>query len=150
MRVDGCFTCRNTAAVDVPIRERIVRTEQWRVAHATHSAIVGWLILAPVEHVTALDELSSDAAEQLGPMLSDLTRALKFVTGCVKTYVVLLAEKPGFAHLHFHVVPRAADLAEQFRGPRVFALLEAADGQRVPNARQDEIALALQEALRDR
>jgi diadenosine tetraphosphate (Ap4A) HIT family hydrolase len=62
------------------------------------------------------------------------------VTGCRKTYVLLLAEKEGFGHVHFHVVPRAADLPEEFRGPRVFGLLGVPVHDQVPEEEQDRPA----------
>lgn len=142
-----CFTCRNTADPDAPVRERILRTEHWRVAHAFDTALPGWLILAPLAHVASLDELSPAAAGELGTILRDLTSALKAVTGCAKTYVLLLAEKPGFAHLHFHVVPRASDLGEEHTGPGIFGLLGAAPEDQVPADEQDRLGRSIQQEL---
>ena len=45
------------------------------------------------------------------------------MVGCEKTYVALFAEAEGFSHVHFHVVPRMADLDPSLHGPRVFQLL---------------------------
>jgi diadenosine tetraphosphate (Ap4A) HIT family hydrolase len=70
------------------------------------------------------------------------------VTGCQKTYVVQFAEAEGFSHVHFHVLPRPADLPAEHRGPRVFGLLGAAEGERVSADRMDEVAEALTERLR--
>lgn len=147
MLLDDCFSCRNTADPDAPERERVWRTEHWRVAHAADAALPGWLVLLPVEHVTSLDALSTDAAAELGGLLKDLTEALIRVTACLKTYVMLLAEAEGFSHLHFHVVPRAADLPADLRGPRIFALLGADEERRVPDTEQDAIAVRIREVL---
>ena len=73
----------------------------------------------PAWHVIALDELSPAEAAALGPVLRAVTSALREVTGCAKTYVALFAEAEGFGHVHFHVVPRHADLDPQLRGPRI-------------------------------
>lgn len=145
--VDDCFSCRNTADPDAPERERVWRTEHWRVAHATDAALPGWLVVLPVEHATSLDHVSAEAAAELGGLLRALTEALIRVTGCVKTYVMLLAEAEGFSHLHFHVVPRAADLADDLRGPRIFGLLGADEVHRVPDDEQDALAVRIREAL---
>ena len=142
-----CYTCRSTADPAPPDRERILRTDHWRVAHAFDTALPGWLILAPTVHIASLDELSAEAAIELGTVLRDLTSALKAVTGCAKTYVLLVAEKPGFAHLHFHVVPRAVDMGDEHRGPAVFGLLGVEPDEQVPSAEQDRIARALQREL---
>ena len=52
-------------------------------------------------------DLDDDEARELGPLLSDVSAALRDVVGCEKTYVV----------------PRQADLPEAHSGPRVFGLL---------------------------
>jgi diadenosine tetraphosphate (Ap4A) HIT family hydrolase len=86
------------------------------VAHAFDVAIPGWLVLLTRRHVTALDELTADEAAGLGPLLRALTAALREVTGCQKTYVALFAEAEGFAHVHFHVVPREPGLPAESAG----------------------------------
>lgn len=60
------------------------------------------------------------------------------MTGCVKTYVMQLAEAEGFAHVHFHVVPRAAHVDEDVQGPRVFTQLGRPVGERVPEQEQEQ------------
>jgi diadenosine tetraphosphate (Ap4A) HIT family hydrolase len=77
----------------------------------------------------------------------ELSRALEAVVGCVKTYVVLFAEAEGFSHLHVHVVPRAADIPADRRGPRVFGYLSDDESARVPAAEMDRIAAAVAAAL---
>lgn len=142
---DDCYACRHSADPDAPPRERVVRTAYWRAAHDFSTALPGWLVLLPVRHVTSLDELTPEESAELGPLLSGLTAALKDVTGCVKTYVLLLAEKDGFAHLHFHVVPRAADLPEELTGPRILTLLGS--DHPVPPAEQDDLARRIGAAM---
>ena len=142
-----CLVCRNTAAPDLPIRERIVQTASWRVAHAFNTGLPGWLVLVPTVHITALAELSEAAAAELGPMLRDLSEALQQVVGCVKTYVVLLAEAEGFSHVHFHVVPRMPDLPPELRGPRIFQLLGLPPEQSVGEAEMDRLGQAIHDQL---
>ena len=144
---DVCFTCGNNERLDLPPRERIYVGPGWRVAHAFGTALPGWLVLVPRRHVTALDELTAAEAEELGPLLRAVTRALRETTGCDKTYVALFAEAEGFAHAHFHVVPRHRDLDPGLRGPRVFNLLGADADRSVPDAAMDEIALSIAAAL---
>ena len=134
-----CYACEQSG-LDAPFRERFVREAGWRVAHDFNSSLEGWLILAPLRHVHALDELTADEACALGDLLRKASVALKSVTGCEKTFVMLFAEAEGFAHLHVHVVPRMPDQPDDRRGPAVFGYLE--DGP-LPPERRDEIAEAL-------
>lgn len=147
MLVADCYACGRNADAAAPLRDRIVRTDSWRVMHVTETSLPGWLVLVPMTHIESLDQLSEAAAAELGPLLRRLTRALIAVTGCVKTYVLLVAEKPGFAHLHFHIVPRAAAMADEQMGPGVFALLGVSADEQVPLADQDRLAAALRTAL---
>jgi diadenosine tetraphosphate (Ap4A) HIT family hydrolase len=135
-----CYACEQSGP-DAPSRERFVREAGWRVAHDFNSSLEGWLILAPLRHVHALDELTADEALALGDLLRKASVALKSVTGCEKTYVMLFAEAPGFAHLHVHVVPRMPDQPNDRRGPDVFGYLK--DGRPLPPERRDEVAEAL-------
>ena len=135
-----CYACEQSG-VDAPFRERFVRRGGWRVAHDFNSSLEGWLILAPLRHVHSLDELTPEEATALGELLRESSIALRSVTGCVKTYVMLFAEAEGFAHLHVHVVPRMQDQPADRRGPAVFGYLK--DGQPVTADRRDAIASAL-------
>ena len=138
--VDACYAC-TAAAPDALLRERIVRERGWRLAHDFKSSLEGWLILAPLRHVRGLHELSAEEAVAMGDLLRRASLALRAVTGCEKTYVMLFAEAEGFEHLHLHVVPRMADQPEDRRGPRVFAFMQ--DDAPVSPERRDEIAEAI-------
>lgn len=143
-----CFSCHNNERLgSLPPRELVAADDHWRVAHAFDSALPGWLILAPRRHVTSIADLTDAEAASLGTWQVRLSRALHVVTGCSKTYVVQFAEKEGFAHVHFHVVPRMPDLPADRRGPRVFAYLGAAEEERVDEQRRDDLAAALRAEL---
>ncbi|MEV5787840.1 hypothetical protein AB0L42_43925 [Streptomyces sp. NPDC052287] len=57
------------------------------------------------------------------------------------------AEAEGFAHVHFHIVPRMADLRPEHRGPGIFALLRGPEQERVSAEQADHLALALRAHL---
>jgi len=124
----------------------VVTTDRWRVAHAFDTSLPGWLVALPRRHVESVARLDGQEAAELGPLLADLSRGLATVTGCVKTYVMLFAEAPGFTHLHVHVVPRMADVPPDELGPRVFVRLGVAEGQRVPAPERDRLAVAIRRA----
>jgi diadenosine tetraphosphate (Ap4A) HIT family hydrolase len=143
-----CYSCSHNDDFDrLPPRERIAADAHWRVAHAFNSSLAGWLVLLPRRHVTSLAELTDPEAAALGVWQVRLSRALTEVTGCVKTYVIQFAEKEGFAHVHFHLVPRMTGLPPERRGPAIFKYLDSTDADRVTIEQQDQVALALQAAL---
>jgi diadenosine tetraphosphate (Ap4A) HIT family hydrolase len=146
---DGlCVICALNASPDLPPRERVYVGARWRVAHAFGTSLPGWLVVLPRRHVIALDELTAEEAADLGPLLRALTAALREVLGCSKTYVALFAEAEGFAHIHFHVVPRSPDLDQSLRGRRVFGLLGGDPAGHLPNEVMDQAASRIGEALR--
>ncbi|MCW3839472.1 HIT family protein [Micromonospora yasonensis] len=147
----GCFTCENTARFDeLPPRERIAADEHWRAAHAVGTGLPGWLVLVPHRHVLTIADLTDVEAAGLGYWQVRLSRALQAVTGCAKTYVVQFAEAEGFGHVHFHVIPRPADLPADRRGPNVFGFLGQPDGQAISAGQMDAVAVALTEWLQQR
>lgn len=144
---DACYSCRHSALAERSPRDWIVERDGWRVAHAINSALPGWLVVLPLRHVLSLTELTGDEAAALGPLLTDTSRALQRVTGCAKTYVVLLAEAEGFQHLHFHVVPRMADWPREVQGVGVFSFLRRAPSEQLSEQVMDEFALRLRPAF---
>jgi diadenosine tetraphosphate (Ap4A) HIT family hydrolase len=143
---DDCHACRlNDQFESLPPREHIAADDSWRVAHAFNSSLPGWLVLLPRRHVTSIADLTPAEAATLGTWQVRLSQALRTVTGCAKTYVIQLAEKEGFAHVHFHIVPRAADLRAEHRGPAIFHYLT--DGDPLTEPQRDELALSLRAAL---
>lgn len=148
MPIPNCYACgKESGFDDLPPRERIVADEHWRVVHALDTALPGWLVLLPRRHVTAVHELTDAEAAALGSWQVRLSRALHRVTGCAKTYVVQFAEAEGFAHVHFHIVPRMPDLPRELRGPHVFGLLQRPEQECVPADQADGIAHALRREL---
>ncbi|MFF2997832.1 HIT family protein [Streptomyces sp. NPDC057950] len=148
MTTPDCYTCGMEAGFDgLPPRERVVHDQLWRVAHVFDTAVRGWLVLLPRRHVTAVHDLTDAEASALGVWQVRLSRALRGVTGCAKTYVVQFAEAEGFAHVHFHIVPRMTDLRPEHRGPGIFELLRGPEQERVTAEQADHLALALRAHL---
>ncbi|MER5583348.1 HIT family protein [Streptomyces asoensis] len=148
MTTPDCYTCgREAEFADLPPRECVAYDEHWRVAHAVGTALPGWLVLLPRRHVTAVHDLTDAEAAALGTWQVELSRALRGVTGCAKTYVVQFAEAEGFSHVHFHIVARAADLPPEHRGPGVFALLRRPGSEQVTADEADRIARSLRARL---
>lgn len=143
-----CFACWNHMQGDaLPPRERVYRDDYWRVAHSYSVALPGWLVVLPIRHIESITELEPEEAAGLGGLLRALSVALTEVTGAVKIYVMQFGEAQGHRHLHFHVVPRMADLPHDRRGPRVFAYLLPGEAAAVPAAEMDRIALEVSARL---
>jgi diadenosine tetraphosphate (Ap4A) HIT family hydrolase len=139
-----CYTCRQNDLIGtLPPRDLVAFDEHWRVGHAFDSALPGWLVLVPRRHVVSIADLTDDEAATLGSWQVRLARALRAVTGCAKTYVMQFAEQEGFAHVHFHIVPRMPDQPADRRGPRVFGYLGVPADQRLSEQQRDEVAAAL-------
>jgi diadenosine tetraphosphate (Ap4A) HIT family hydrolase len=115
---------RRPAAARTGRGRRLLAGGGWRVAHDFNSTLQGWLVLVPRRHVTSIADLTDEEAGTLGMWQVRLSRALRTVTGCVKTYVVQFAEKEGFAHVHFHIVPRMPNLPADRRGPGIFQYMD--------------------------
>lgn len=145
--MSDCVICDLQAKIEeIPPREQIYLSDQWRVSHAW-SSLEGWLVVCPRRHVEAVDELNDEECASIGGLLGALGSALRAVVGCEKTYVVLFAEQQGFAHLHFHVVPRMPWFTREDRGPNVFKFLRVSKDEQVPAARRDELAAQLRQLL---
>jgi diadenosine tetraphosphate (Ap4A) HIT family hydrolase len=146
-RVADCYVCRHTAATTLPPWQRIVRTARWRVVHDFQTALPGWLVVVPERHVTTIAELTPAEAAELGGLLRTLSIALQETVGCVKTYVMQFSEAEGFAHLHFHVVPRAADIPADLEGPHVFGYHGGDPAGHVTEAERDDLAARIGAAV---
>ena len=144
MTTPACHTCNEEARFDeLPPRECVISDQHWRVAHALNTAVPGWLVLLPRRHVTAVHDLTDAEARTLGTWQVALSRALRSVTGCAKTYVVQFAEAEGFAHVHFHIVPRMTDLPSELRGPGIFEMLRRPQEEHVSADQADDLARRL-------
>lgn len=147
VRCHACELVERRDAGAAPPWDNVVRTAHWDLAHSFDTSLEGWMVLVLRRHASAVAELSEAEAVELGSLLRAVSQALSEVTGCQKTYVVQFAERPRHPHVHFHVVPRAANLPEDERGPRVFRHLGCAPAECVSEERRNEIALAMRERL---
>lgn len=145
-----CHTCvltRRRDAGDAAPWDSIYRADYWDVAHSFNTSLPGWLVIIARRHMAAVDEMSEDEAVELGRLIRRVSMALRVVTGCAKTYVVQFAESPDHPHVHFHVIPRMADMPAERRGPGVFQYLLDPEDRRVPEAEMNRIAAEVKRLL---
>lgn len=118
---NNCASCLSVSG-----RKRIspgpplFKGDYWLVDHAYPTGLLGWTVLVLLRHAEALHELTPEESTELGLLQVAVARAMREDLACVKEYSALFAEAEGFAHVHFHLVPRSASLPEESRGPRVF------------------------------
>jgi diadenosine tetraphosphate (Ap4A) HIT family hydrolase len=127
-----CFSCLAVAGIKpVSPAPRIYEGQFWLVEHAYPCDLRGWLVLVLRRHAAALHELSQDEWRELGELQARTVEILRAHTGCAKEYIACFAEKPGFNHIHVHVVARYEDLPDSRKGPAIFEALRATPQQSV-------------------
>ena len=131
-----------------PLWDCIYRTSLWDVAHCYETSLPGWLVLIVRRHIESLDELTDVEAVELGRLIRRTSAALKEITGCLKTYVLQFAESPQHPHVHFHIIPRMADLPVDRRSTQIFGYLGVPDKELVIEEEMNAIALKVREKLR--
>lgn len=145
-----CRTCELLERRDrgeAPLWDSILRTEFWDIVHCDRGAVEGWMILVVRRHVSAIADLTAAEAAAMGPLAHQVSGALTTMLGCESTYVVNFAEHPEHRHVHVHVIPRAVDLAPEFRGPGIFQLLNVDATRNVAEDRRNELAMQLRGLL---
>ena len=145
-----CKTCELIANRDAgiaPLWDCIQRTDYWDVVHSYNTTLPGWLVLVARRHIEAVDELTEAEAAELGLLLQRVSRALKEITGCLKTYVIQFAEAAEHPHVHFHVIPRMANQPEERRGPNIFGYLGVPEEERISEAAMNAIATQVRHIL---
>jgi diadenosine tetraphosphate (Ap4A) HIT family hydrolase len=95
--------------------------------------VPGWFVVSPTRHVEQWDALSEDELREVGPLVAQVTAALRAETPTAKVYVSVFAEV--LPHLHVHVIARPPDLPAEKRGARLF-LAEGA----LPEPERDALA----------
>jgi RimJ/RimL family protein N-acetyltransferase/diadenosine tetraphosphate (Ap4A) HIT family hydrolase len=147
---DGnCITCSLNEVSTAP-GGPIVDTSLWRLEHVIEPVpMAGWLVLKPFRHVEAFADLEPREAAELGPLLCAITRGMTEVLSPAKIYLSMFMEGEGFTHLHIHIIPRAADVPPDRRGPHVFEYLRETKS-REPDAERTARAVSIATELRRR
>lgn len=120
----NCKTCELVAqrdAGEAPSWDNIHRTDHWDVVHNYNTTLPGWLVLVTRRHIASIAEMTAGESAELGPLIQKTSAALKEAVACEKTYVIQFAEAADHPHVHFHIVPRMADMPKEKRAGRVFA-----------------------------
>jgi diadenosine tetraphosphate (Ap4A) HIT family hydrolase len=150
--MNECTTCELISRRDrgeAPFWDSIYRTVSWDIVHAYDTALPGWLVIVARRHLRSIDEMSDQEASELGILLRRVSKALKQVTGCLKTYVLQFAEHPKHPHVHFHIIPRMTDQPEEKKATKIMGYLGVPQNERVTEEVMNELGKqVLQQLLR--
>jgi ATP adenylyltransferase len=104
--VPGCLACDLTAARRYLPGGLIHDGEHWRVEHCVGPLGVGTLLVKPKRHVTRVAGLTTDEAEEQGPLLRRCAAILDRLLAPQQTYVCLWSHAGGEpVHIHYVVQP---------------------------------------------
>ena len=141
--MEFCKTCELVTRRDVgeaPFWDSIYRSDHWDVVHNYSTTLPGWLVLVTRRHIAAIDEMNEAEAAELGPLIQKTSVGLKVAVDCAKTYVIQFAEKAEHPHVHFHIIPRMADMPDERKGPNVFGYKPTEDESAVSDKEKNWIA----------
>jgi diadenosine tetraphosphate (Ap4A) HIT family hydrolase len=128
-----CLTCNSNSGENrISPGPTIFEGGYWMVEHAYPVKRLGWLVIVLKRHAEALHDLTPEEYAELGKLQSQSTRFLFEELHCQKEYISCYGEADGFAHIHFHVFAKPADLPEELKGGRSFGLLKVFREEAVP------------------
>lgn len=142
---ESCILVKRRDEGKAPFWDSFFRTRFFDLVHCNETSLVGWLVLVHREHIMGIQEMSAEAGRELGALIRAASKALTEVTECEKTYVMQFAEAEGHGHVHFHIVPRMADIDPANKGPNVFNHLRGSDV--VGDAVMDEVTQRVKDVL---
>ena len=145
--VEGCVACDLTSGrLSLP-GGLIHRSGGWVVEHCVGPLGVGTLILKPERHVTALADLTSGEASQLGPLLHLTAQVAGQLVEAEQVYACLWSHAEGVrGHIHFVVQPVTRDQLEQHgtHGPMLQVAMFTKGDSPDPTAVEDAAGRARQ------
>lgn len=140
-----CLTCKSIRGERrISPGPTIYEGRYWLVEHAYPCGMLGWLVIVLKRHAGALHDLTPGEFAEMGELQGRTTRVLHRVLGCEKEYLACFAEAEGFQHVHLHVVPRAADLPDELKATKLFAMLKPGPGEAVPPEEISQLCISLQ------
>jgi len=105
----NCLACDTLTGKIFPPGGVIYADDYWQVDHALPPIwILGLLIIKLQRHCEHLADLSPAEAAALGPLIQQVSQALREVTKAQKVHVASYGE--GIQHVHFLVTPRTTEM----------------------------------------
>jgi diadenosine tetraphosphate (Ap4A) HIT family hydrolase len=130
----ACVLCERARGLDTRDPGWLLRTDRWRVSMHPAMPVPGWVTVQTSRHTEGLADLNRPEADELGPLLSTVCKAVTQVTGSERVYTYSLGE--GCPHTHILVGPPSAGL----RGAAFIAALLSRDQSLVDQATAEQTA----------
>lgn len=125
MYKNNCYICAKlTNKKDLTLCRSLLKTKYWCLEHKQKSPVSGWLVLTLNHHRQSLVELTLEEWNEFHILLPYFIEILKTVCLADKVYVAHFAEKPSYEHVHWHIIPITKNIPRQYRGPKIFSMLE--------------------------
>jgi diadenosine tetraphosphate (Ap4A) HIT family hydrolase len=100
-----CLACRVNSGQEPVPGGVIAETLHWRADHCIGPFGVGAVVLKTKEHVGDFWTLAPEAAAELGPFASQVSRAIVDGLGAERVYLTMWVDKPPH-HVHLVLYPR--------------------------------------------
>jgi len=115
--MSACLPCDLESA---PADAVVYRDADWACEVAEGYDVPGWYILHVRRHAEGWDALTHSEATGFGVVSQRVTRAIQAATGVPTVYFLSFGEN--YAHLHFLLIARPANLPAELRGAAILTL----------------------------
>lgn len=115
--MSACLPCDLESA---PAEAVVYRDAEWACEVADGYDVPGWYILRVRRHAEGWEALTHSEATGLGVVSQRVAGAIRAVTGAPTVYFLSFGEN--YAHLHFLLIARPAELAPELRGAAILTL----------------------------
>ena len=103
--MSDCILCRGVGADEELNRVEVWQNELWRLTTSLYAETHGFSYLEPKRHISYVSDLDGDEAVTFGPVLAQVSAALKEATGAELVYVYVFGGS--VPHLHLHLAPHS-------------------------------------------
>lgn len=119
-----CRSCdANSGLKKISPGRSLLKGSHWNVEHAFPTSLLGWTVIVLNRHCEELHNLTRSEWAELAEIQYLVTKTMNQYSLVEKEYVACFAEKEGFKHIHFHVIPKSSTLRPESSGVNVFAHL---------------------------
>jgi diadenosine tetraphosphate (Ap4A) HIT family hydrolase len=128
----SCHSCSSISGKNrISPADTIYEGKYWVIEHAYPTSLKGWLVIVLKRHAEKLHELSEEEFIELSKLQYMVIQRLKECLDYEKEYVVCFGEGSGFAHIHFHIIPKPKELADELKAGKIFAFLHPSEDDKL-------------------